>query len=262
MSGSKGWRSLPNWMHTSRFFKKDLVKGGDMIETNPDEANLVSSHFYTTPEGKKVHYPVLDLDIDAYLIPSSTPGHHHLFINKLLSEEDYDKLLRTLHEVGIIQKGIIELQWEQDGMTCARLPGIKKEKNSLSSGGKIDISVNTDEYVKFKPGGKVINNTLPANISANKPGDEENSALKNFLFSDIVASTQKADMSGFKLYTEPDPNDLTPKIKSAMIAFKHLAEVSKTANKSLYEVVHAWNEFTDKMDLNESENKAADSQPF
>ena len=240
-----GWKRLPEWMKGNRFFKKDLVNGGEMVETNPDNANLISSHFYTTPGGKEVHYPVIDLDMDAALIPSSTPGHHHLFINKVLLKEDYDKLLRTLHEVGIIQKGIIDLQWEQDGMTCARLPGIKKEKNSLSSGGKVG----------FNPDDVVIN-------ADNIPSDKIKE-FTNTTFSEVAKKTQKADLSGFELTSttehtlnsksKVEVEELTPVIKDAMIVFQHLAKIADETSKSLHEVVLAWKEFVEPA---LSENKA------
>src|SRR6478735_2350381 len=149
--GLNAWSKLPHWMRTAKFFKKDLVNGGPMNEVNPEHANLVSSLAYSDG-GVSYHYPVLDIDMQAVLTPTSTPGHHHLFINKLLTDEQYGKLLNTLVEVGIVQQGILDLQWKQDGMTCARMPGEVKEPNSLSSGGNLNTKPDMGQtFVQYNP---------------------------------------------------------------------------------------------------------------
>lgn len=64
------------------------------------EANLISS----ISTNGKYHYPVLDLDYNVFVIPSS-PGKNHLLINRALTAENYGKLISVLTEVGIIQPG-------------------------------------------------------------------------------------------------------------------------------------------------------------
>lgn len=66
----------------------------------PSQANLISS----LASNGLYHYPVLDLDYDVFLVPSS-PGKNHLLINKALTIENYTKLISVLTEVGIIQPG-------------------------------------------------------------------------------------------------------------------------------------------------------------
>ena len=68
----------------------------------PDDANLVSS---ALPDGR--HAPVLDLDVPAKMIPSSTEGHHHLYIDVPMTWRKYKKLLRTLGKVGILEPGYV-----------------------------------------------------------------------------------------------------------------------------------------------------------
>lgn len=86
-----------------------------------EDANLVSSHIKND-----IHAPAIDLDFPAYLVPSTTPGHFHLYIEKEMQWKDYKKLLDTLLEVGLINKGWydISMKFEQ---TYLRLPHIKKE---------------------------------------------------------------------------------------------------------------------------------------
>jgi hypothetical protein len=64
------------------------------------EANLVSS---LTVDG--LHAPALDIDMPARLVPSRTPGHFHLFIDKPMKWWRYRILLRVLAWAGIIEKG-------------------------------------------------------------------------------------------------------------------------------------------------------------
>lgn len=86
-----------------------------------EEANLISSHIKDD-----IHAPVIDFDFPAYLIPSTSPGHFHLYLEKEMKWRDYKKLLDVMLEVGLIEKGWydIAMKFEQ---TYARLPHIKKE---------------------------------------------------------------------------------------------------------------------------------------
>ena len=92
-----------------------------------DQANLVSSLTVNN-----THAPALDIDFPVHVVPSSTPGHYHLYLEKELSWVDYHKLLTTLYEVGIIEK-----EWFDMSMsfmqTYLRLPHIHKEPPSSPS---------------------------------------------------------------------------------------------------------------------------------
>ena|ERR1700741_2316125 len=50
------------------------------------------------------HIPVLDIDFECGLVPSKTPGHHHLAINRPMSWKSYKKLLKALVKAGIVEK--------------------------------------------------------------------------------------------------------------------------------------------------------------
>lgn len=92
-----------------------------------DGANLVSSNRKDLPprgEGDR-HAVLLDLDVPAFLIPSSTPGHSHLYINKALEQDKYFKLLDVLAECGILEQGYVDASKSQGG-TFLRLPWVKK----------------------------------------------------------------------------------------------------------------------------------------
>lgn len=80
------------------------VLAGDKRElvTDRAEADLVSSRVATDPY---VHRPVLDIDFPAQLVPSSTPGHYHLYLDIDLEWHVYEELLLDLEAAGIIQHG-------------------------------------------------------------------------------------------------------------------------------------------------------------
>lgn len=75
----------------------------DFKPTSEKDAILVSS---LCEDG--MHAPVLDIDFSAYLVPSTTKDHFHLYLNKKMTWEQYAQLLKALHEAGIIQKGFYE----------------------------------------------------------------------------------------------------------------------------------------------------------
>lgn len=92
-----------------------------------DESLLLASE---TAEG--THRPVIDIDIPARLIPSSTPGHAHLYLDVDLSWKTYLKLLEALNEAGVIETGYL-LASEMRQATQVRLPWVKKAANEETS---------------------------------------------------------------------------------------------------------------------------------
>lgn len=72
------------------------------------------------------HRPILDLDMDAHLVPSTSADHHHLYLDKVLTWSDYVKLLDVLAEVGIIEPGYRDASIARE-FTSVRLPWITKD---------------------------------------------------------------------------------------------------------------------------------------
>ncbi len=91
------------------------------LTSNEPGGQLVSS-FLTN--GK--HSPCLDIDFEAELIPSSTPGHYHLYLDGLeLTWEKYKNLLTALAEAGVISSGYKRYSLNY-GRTLLRRPGLMK----------------------------------------------------------------------------------------------------------------------------------------
>ena len=76
-------------------------------------------------EAEEWHAPALDIDFPARLLPSSTAGHFHLYLDTIMYWEDYAKLLRVMAEVGILEQGYVDASLERK-MTCLRRPGVVK----------------------------------------------------------------------------------------------------------------------------------------
>lgn len=98
------------------------VTNGGQLNT-PDEhhpANLVSS---LCEDG--YHRPALDIDIPAIAVPSSTPGHCHIYFDVPLEWGAYVKLLDALVEAGILEQGYVAAS-KSRGQTLLRLPGVPK----------------------------------------------------------------------------------------------------------------------------------------
>lgn len=94
-----------------------------------EEANLIASSIKGTDS--QMHKPILDIDLPCVLLPSSTKGHFHLFIDRPLSRELYLKLLEVLCECGIIGRGNVQ-QLKERECTTIRKPGFYKPSRSTT----------------------------------------------------------------------------------------------------------------------------------
>jgi len=128
-------RSLESW-------KIDWQKVGDSYEAgdirerasvDDDEANAVCS-WIKDSQGDNLfdenmkHVIALDLDIPAHLVPSSTEGHSHLYIDVPggVKHEDYMELVALLGRIGVIEDGYAAVSLRR-GFTDLRLPWVAKE---------------------------------------------------------------------------------------------------------------------------------------
>lgn len=101
--------------------------------SDPDEAQAITSivrdEDYSAPlygfyESK--HRLLIDVDFPVKAIPSSTPGHTHLYIDKEVDWEQVENVLQALAAAGIVEQGYADACQDQ-GFTTLRLPWVKKE---------------------------------------------------------------------------------------------------------------------------------------
>lgn len=95
------------------------------VEFRPtiDDANVTTSKVFAKDS---IHKLIIDIDMPAQLIPSTTPGHFHLYVDHEMPWHDYVKLLEVLAAVGIIERGYLGAS-QARGYTSVRLPWVKKE---------------------------------------------------------------------------------------------------------------------------------------
>lgn len=107
-----------------------------------DEANVISSRVVGSDEWPDtegnvddvlravewMHAPVLDLDFPAMLVPSSTPGHFHLYLERQMPWPLYEAMLRALGDAGVLQRGYVNASIAR-GATFVRDPESSKPED-------------------------------------------------------------------------------------------------------------------------------------
>lgn len=86
------------------------------------DANLVSSHLLDSP----AHAPILDLDGPHRYVPSSTPGHGHLYLDQPMPRVKMWAILAALRWAGVIESGFFWWSLRRGG-TFVRPVGITKD---------------------------------------------------------------------------------------------------------------------------------------
>ena len=67
------------------------------------------------------HKPVIDLDLPVRLVPSGTPGHSHLYIDKGMDAGVFFNLLDAMADAGIVERGYANASRER-GYAAVRHP--------------------------------------------------------------------------------------------------------------------------------------------
>lgn len=127
------WHWINNknpWYMLAAGLKRWCVNLGPEYDASSDRyevpelhgANAVSSEIQGKPGYHKL---AIDLDVPAVLIPSSTPGHSHLYIDKEMSWRQYNRVLRALNEAGILEPGYVKVSRDRKA-TFLRVPWERK----------------------------------------------------------------------------------------------------------------------------------------
>lgn len=98
----------------------------DAIEGRFDTVDAAEAQVTTSRvAGRETHKVVLDIDLPAKLIPSSTADHFHLYIDHEIPWHKYERLLLALADAGIVEEGYVRASIARQ-FTAARLPWVKK----------------------------------------------------------------------------------------------------------------------------------------
>lgn len=131
----KLWAQLPKFMKKHRTVRTDLLSYDQAFDSRPAEsvkerdATVDEANIITSIDGESFgmyHRPVIDIDFESALVPSSTPGHYHLYIDKLIPSQDYFDLLDALAKVELVQPAVAKYARER-GYSAVRLPWISKD---------------------------------------------------------------------------------------------------------------------------------------
>lgn len=112
-----------------------------------DDADVITSEIV----GSSKHKLIIDLDLPAKLIPSSTEGHFHLYVDHAIPAPAYWKLLEALEGAGLIEAGYLGASQDR-GYTAVRLPWVKKRDAEPTCGrchrpaSEIATIVDLDDY--------------------------------------------------------------------------------------------------------------------
>lgn len=68
---------------------------------------------------------LLDIDVPAWLVPSSTPGHSHLYVDLTTDQEALVEFLAAARKIGLIQPGYEQMAKDR-GFCSLRLPWVRK----------------------------------------------------------------------------------------------------------------------------------------
>lgn len=134
------WIRKPDWRSNSQGGAESQANGDTVTETVVQAGDVTAQAVASTDAISDLHAIILDIDVPAALIPSSTPGHAHLYIDRWVRWDDYVELLAALVKCGVIEKGFYDMSYQR-GATYARLPWIKKgaETNSDADVPAVDI---------------------------------------------------------------------------------------------------------------------------
>jgi hypothetical protein len=97
-----------------------------LVCSDAADSDLVSSLLREDICGKNMHMPAIDIDLPIRVVPSSTLGHFHLYIDKPMSWRKYKRVLRALTAAGVVEKGYYKASVSRKA-THLRLPWHKKQ---------------------------------------------------------------------------------------------------------------------------------------
>lgn len=109
------------------------VAGAPVEEPSGRIPNVVTSFLSDgdSPGDQPLHAPVLDIDFQCFVVPSSRPGHYHLYLDHALTWEKYAALLTALGEAEILSPGFVHFALEREE-TVVRMPWVPKHSDGAA----------------------------------------------------------------------------------------------------------------------------------
>lgn len=119
---------VKDWGNNDSATKQDNRPEDREVVADIDKANVISSiNHRASANGVPHHALVLDIDMPTWLMPSTTPGHYHLYIDVPggIPHEKWTALMVALRDAGVIEHGYMGASLDR-GWSCVRLPWVAK----------------------------------------------------------------------------------------------------------------------------------------
>jgi hypothetical protein len=126
------------WHHKVNWNAPDYAEDGDHdsreVVDQLEAAEALSSQTGTSPmldlatlttTDEPKHMLAIDVDVPAWLLPSSTPGHSHLYVDLAISEGPLWAFLDAAAAIGLVEEGYVSA-CKSRGMTSLRAPWVRK----------------------------------------------------------------------------------------------------------------------------------------
>lgn len=110
---------------------QDFYAGNRLLYKIEDEKRVLTSslsdaQLVSSRNTNNSHSIAIDIDWPCRLIPSSTPGHFHLYVDGLeINWFNYKELLIAMERCGLVQDGYMRASIEREA-TFLRLPWYRK----------------------------------------------------------------------------------------------------------------------------------------
>lgn len=122
--------------------------------TDPDVVEAFSSAHRSTvdnPPETRYHALLLDIDCPAWLLPSSTGGHGHLYVDLEIPDDKLWTFLDAAADIGLVEEGYVSA-CKARGMTSLRPPWIVKgeEPSTLRRQAETEAA-NRAEFIADNP---------------------------------------------------------------------------------------------------------------
>lgn len=113
---------LPRKYYKNVEFQDEYGSYWSRTRSSPQDAEVVSSELVDELGG---HAPALDIDVPMGVVPSSTPGHNHLYFDVRMPWRRYKRLLKAMAAAGLLEEGYVKASIRRRH-TALRVPWIRK----------------------------------------------------------------------------------------------------------------------------------------
>ena len=111
--------------HGNELIDVELPPSNGSVNVITSETSTIENPEADILSQRNMHAPLFDLDFPCELIPSSTPGHFHLYMDKEIPYVKMLKVMAAMVDAGLVQEGYYNSVKAHDA-AILRLPWIKK----------------------------------------------------------------------------------------------------------------------------------------